>query len=377
MAGHGSGIDRVVIVATRPAAVARLLAAFAAAGITVDVWSPFGSRLGYSRHVRHVTVLPDDARVRVAQLAQLARSLTDRDLVVLGCDEDLREVVDAAPEAPELLRLLPVRGEHRAAVGSKIGTAELLRAADVDTPRSAVARDREALGAAIAEVGPRAMVKADRSGGGLGTREVSSPGDADRAVGDGPWLVEELVDGLPVSIDLVVVGARVAVAPYSLMGSTHGGPFGISVTRAYRTLDDDRLAADLDGLAGHLGGTWLANASAIRRPDGSHAVFELDLRPNVWHAYAPQLGHPLVPALRALHAGHPVPPWPRTMPPTRVVNVMRSVQATLRGEPRHLRELLPLRDSLRWAHRGDARLSYREARDVAREVVARQRRRLG
>lgn len=376
MRDHDGGADapaRIVIPTTNPGNVARLLPAFRQAGYAIDVWSPPGSRLKHSRHVRRHTTLPLDLDARRALLGRIARDLAPDDLVVLGGDDDLRVIADAAVTDPVLQHLLPVAPELRDAVGSKVGMARVLARLGVAMPRHAVVEHRDDCAEAVAALGTPALVKRDRSGGGYGVTAVRTLADLQAwDAGAGPWLVEELLEGDLVSIDLVAVRGEVALAPYSDMAVT-AGAFGVSVVRTFRTLDDHRLAEDLEHLARALGGTWLANVSAIRRPDGSHAVFEVDLRPNAWHAYAPRLGYPLIPALRSARTGAPVAPWRRQVRTTRVVNVTRTVQRALTGEPGRLRCLLPLADSLGHGHIGDPLLTLAEARDVTRQVVLARR----
>ncbi len=363
----GAGVDRVVVISPHPSAVARLLPMLTAAGLTVDVWSAPGSRLGYSRHPRRCATLPDDLEQRHAILATIADSVGPGDWVILGSDADVWDVLAAAEHHPRALALLPVPAAHLDAVGTKTGMAALLRDLGVDQPRWTVAPSPGDLPHAAATLGYPVIVKADRSGAGAGTTVLRSPGDVvvPRRGNEGPYLVEELVDGFLVSIDILVSDGRVATAPYSRVLRSLG-PYGVSVTRQFVPLTDRRLLADLDRIAAALGGRWFGNLSAIRRPNGTHAVFEVDLRPNVWHAYQHRLGYPLLPALRAIRAGEPLPAPGSGPAPTTTTNLSRTIMGAIQTDPRLAAELLSVRRTWRHAHRGDARLTYREARDLAR-----------
>lgn len=352
--------------------VARLLQPISQAGITIEEWSPNGSRLAHSKHVHRHTDLAAEPAERARQLSLIAKGLTDRDWVIVGTDDDLYELHDLAADDPLLSRLLPVRA-HQGALDSKAAMAEGLDRFGVRQPVWTVANTTDDVAEAVAGVGGHAMVKSVRGYGGSQVTEIRVEGRTMPLRGAPPYLVQEFVPGETVSIDLVVVNGSVALAPYSQM-LTLASPRGISCARLYCPLDDDGLLLSLDRLAAGFGGTWLANVTAIRKREGHHEIVEVDPRPNAWHAYLPRLGFPLPQVLSAISAGiTPTPHASSTKPHTRVVNVSRVIKSTLSGSPRQVRWLVDPRMTWPYAHRGDPQLTVREVRDLVKWLFFRNR----
>ncbi|MBI1350216.1 MAG: hypothetical protein GC156_03775 [Actinomycetales bacterium] len=361
-------VDRVVVITTNPAALARLAGPLSQAGLRIVDWSPRGSCTGYSRHVDEHHDLADDPAARGRQLAAIARSISPSDWVVLGTDADIHDVMDRRRADSSLTRLLPTARHHKT-LGSKIAMAAALADLGVEQPAWTSASTAEAVPAAVAELGGEVAVKGDRGWGGLAVTRVPAGSAPTGLAGDAPFLVQRWEPGTLVSIDLLVVRGEVALAPYSVvLGEIRER--GASYHRVYLPIPDDGLRESLRRLASGLGGTWFGNVSAIARPDGSHAIIELDPRPNAWHAYLGRLGYPLVAALRSVATGTDVPAeaaLPRSGRP--VVNLTRVVQGSLAGNSVRARALFYPRATWRHVHRGDLALTYREARDLARWVV--------
>lgn len=352
--------------------VARLLQPISQAGITVEEWSPNGSRLAHSRYVHRHTDLAPDPVERSRQLCVIAQGMTDRDWVIVGTDEDLYELHDLANEDPLLARLLPVRA-HQEALGSKAAMARVLDQFRVRQPAWRLASTGNDVAEAVAAVGGHAMVKSVRGYGGSQVTEIRSHAGNTPLRGGPPYLVQEFVPGETVSIDLAVVDGSVALAPYSEMLAL-ASPRGISCARVYCPLHDDDLLASLDRVAAGFGGTWFANVTAIRGPDGDHAIIEVDPRPNAWHPYLTRLGFPLPQVLRAINSGFGAPVHASSAKPhARVVNVSRVIKCTLSGSPRHVRWLLDPRMTWPYAHRGDPQLTIREVRDLIQWLLLRMR----
>jgi hypothetical protein len=332
--------------------------------MTVEEWSPAGSRLGHSRYVNKHTDLAADPSERARQLSTIAHGLTDRDWVILGTDDDLYEVHDLTAADPLLSRLLPVRA-HADALGSKEGMARALDEFGVRQPVWKLVGDTTQVSAAVAEVGGHAIVKSVRGYGGSQVTEVRGSNLRSTPLrGGAPYLVQEFVSGDTVSIDLVVVDGSVALAPYSDMLAL-ASPMGVSCARQYRPLQDDDLLRSLDQIAAGLGGTWLANVTAIRGRDDRHHIVEVDPRPNAWHCYLERLGFPLPQVFTAIRSGVGAPRHGlSTRPHTRVVNLSRVIKTTLSGSPRQARWLLDPRATWPYAHRGDPQLTIREMRDL-------------
>ena len=361
-------VDRVIMIASHPGSVARLAQPIARAGMAVEAWSPYGSRLGYSRYVRRHRDLCADPAQRREQLSSIAREVGPGDWVILGTDDDIYEASDLAQDDPDVTSLLPGK-HHRSALGGKAEMAGTLDHLGIQQPRWTAAHSRADVRAAAAMVGGWAMVKTVRGAGGRGVWRVDAAVEPREISGAGPYLVQEWIEGVTTSIDIVVVNGRVALAPYSEMVEVSRS-YGVSLVRRYTAMADERLSADLDRLAAGLGGTWLANLTAMRQPDGTHVLVEVDMRPNAWHSYLDRLGFPMPRVLEAIRGGGEVPHQaPSLTPQVRVVNVNRVLKAAIAGSPRQARHLLAPNASWRYANRGDAGLTYREARDLARWLV--------
>jgi hypothetical protein len=361
-------VDRVLMIASNPATVARLAQQIARAGMAIDAWSYRGSPLAYSRYLRQHRDLARNGRDRGRQLREIADSVHAHDWVILGTDHDVYEISNLLEGGAPVRALLPVARNH-GALRDKAAMATTLEQLGVGQPAWTVAAAATDVESAVARVGGRAMVKTFRGWGGLGVTEVDDAKGVPPLYGDGPYLVQQWVDGETMSIDLVAVDGRVALAPYSDLAALTS-PFGVSCARHYRPIDDNGLWADLDRLAAGFGGTWLANVTAIRRSDGTHTIIEVDVRPNAWHAYLARLGFPMAGVLAAIRDGAAAPFHAgSTTPNERVVNVTRTVTSARQGNPGHVRLLLDTKATWKYANRGDAGLTLRELRRLARELV--------
>ena len=98
------------------------------------------------------------------------------------------------------------------------------------------------------------------------------------------------------AVEALYLRGRLAAMAYSHCVET-AGAFGVSIVRDYRDVDDEALAQSLRILGESIGLDGFANISTIRRSDGTNAIFEVDVRPNAWHAYLPRLGLDLAGAL--------------------------------------------------------------------------------
>lgn len=350
---------RAIFIADRPDAVARLFPYFARTGFEIHVLAPSRSRLRWSRHTSHFVALAAEPAQRLRQLQEFA-SLVEmpRDIVVSGDDDILRMIANSDLDEVEKLSLLPISdARHLRVLGSKMGMAEVMREAGVDQPRFEIIDGAEVAGA-VNRIGLPVLAKVDDGGGGVGVVILGSDEEVRRfalsSVGK-EFLVEELVFGEPIGIEALYLNGNLCAMPASRALETMT-PLGVSVVREFEAVNDMRLVEDLCFLGRSMGVHGFVNVSAIRRPDGSHCIFEFDLRPNSWHAYADVLGIDLESVLSALAGDSPFPETPVQVPEgqgVRIRNLTRTFRSGLRPRRAHREALIHPEQALPFVRSGD------------------------
>jgi hypothetical protein len=191
--------------------------------------------------------------------------------------------------------------------------------------------------------------------------------------------VERFVEGADVSIEALFLEGRLAVLVTSRVLASLG-MHGVSVARGFVDGTDDDLVRGMQALGRHLGLDGFANVTARRDIEGRHWVFEVDMRPNVWHAYLPGIGVDLAAALRGEDA-EDVRGLRLPTSPVVVRNLSRSlIYAT---SPRGVRTVPRLlhRETVAHVHTGDwgllpgdaARTSRRWLRHLGQGLAGRLR----
>ena len=354
---------RALFITERPDSVARLLPYFVQAGFEIHVLAPSRSRLRWSRAVDCFVALAVEPAPRAAQLREFADLIeTRRDITICGDDDIVRLIARSDLDERDKLALLPIaHARYLHALGSKSGMAEAMRLVGVDQPRFEVVNEGEL--AAVAErLGLPVIAKVDDEGGGAGIviletdqEVVTCPLTPDSK----PLLVEELIHGQLIGIDALYLDGILCSMPVARTLETMK-PLGVSVVREFKAVDDDRLVKDLRAMGQAVGAHGFVNVSAIRRPNGSHCIFEFDMRPNSWHAYADALGVDIVEVLKALATDLPLPEVPIQIPKGRTVrvrNLSRTYRCGFRPHHGHADMLLHPERMWPYVRRGDLALS--------------------
>ena len=281
-----------------------------------------------------------------------------RDIAVCGDDDILRMIANSDLDDVDKLSLLPIADvRHLRVLGSKMRMAEVMRGAGVDQPRFEIIDGAVVVGA-VSRIGLPVLAKVDDGGGGAGVVVLHTDEEARRfsmsSVGK-MILVEELVSGELISIEALYLNGTLCAMPASRTLETMT-PFGVSVVREFKAANDVRLIDDLCSLGRSMGVHGFVNVSAIRRPVGSHCIFEFDMRPNSWHAYSDVIGVDLVSVLTALASDSPLPKTPVQVPEdqrVRIRNLTRTLRSGLRPHRAHGEALLHPRQTLPFVRSGD------------------------
>ncbi len=338
-----------------------------------DVLGPSSSRLRWSNSTDRYTPLSKEPHERLRQLEYMAVTVNgDSDMVIFSEDGLLREVAHSTLPDELKLALLPISDiSHLHAVGSKIGMARVFAQAGVNHPRFQIIDGPHEIAAAVELIGYPAVVKEAHNGGGFGITVVTSPCDLPPAsffqCGQ-PLLVEEFVPGDEYSIDALYIYGRLVVASVSRIVEVMSS-WGVSTVREFVTAQDPKLFCDLQAIGHELGMHGLANISTVRQHDGSYCIFEFDMRPNNWHAYARALGVDFSAALTTPQLDQWTVLTPRqvsTQQPIRVRHLTRTLRSGLRPNGGHWELLRHPAHVWPYVHIGDVKLTVLEGAAHAR-----------
>jgi hypothetical protein len=363
--------------------VARLLPAFRRAGLPVVALAPRRDPIRRSRLIDEFVPVPDDPGGRAAVFAQWGERAEPGDWFVPGSDDVLWTVLDNGLPTELQVRLLPVANTvGLAALDSKAAMAQARAEAGVRQPDWAATDDAAAVPALASGLGYPVVVKQARGRAGGAVQVLRGPHEPLRlrsTRSERGLLVERFVEGADVSVEALFLGGRLAVMVTSRVVASLG-THGVSVVREFVDCTDDVLVQDMQALGRHLGLDGFANVTARRDAEGRHWVFEVDMRPNSWHAYLPGIGVDLAAALRdegdGAIRGLRLPRSPVT-----VRNLSRAVlYATSPRGARSIPRLLH-RETTAHVHTGDwgllpgdaARTASRWMRHVMQGVSARRR----
>lgn len=292
---------RVILLLSQSSMVARLLPVFHDAGLPVVALAPRRDPIRRSRLIERFVPVPDDPEGRAAAWGRWAERADPTDWFVPGSDDVLWAILDSGLPADLKMRLLPV-GDEKAllALDSKGEMARARSEAGVLQPDWARTEDAGEVPELAARIGYPVIVKQGRSRAGGGVQVLRSPGEQlrlDSSPRTRGLLVERFLEGPDVSVEcLFLTGQLVALTTSRSLASL--GQFGVSVAREFEDCTDAALVRDLESLGTQLGLDGFANVSARSDARGRHWVFEVDVRPNVWHAYLPGVGVDLAAALQ-------------------------------------------------------------------------------
>lgn len=269
----------------------------ARAGFTVDVLTC--TVRFESPHVRHLTkVASPDLVVPTA----LTFDVNAYDLVVIGDDSTLREILDANVSDAVKLRLLPVREvKNFTHIGRKVGLSDVLSNAGVPTPSYRVLRDGSDFDNWTVDLNEPALLKIDQSGGGGGVFLLDPRRPDFAAYVDSlkqkplvyPLLAQQLIEGDLLDLSSFYQNGELICTSHSITEAVVNNPFGPSSVRTYNQLSTVPghvfdILRDL-GLA--LGAHGFVNIACMRESrTGKYYIIEADMRPTVWVDFARYIG---------------------------------------------------------------------------------------
>ena len=148
------------------------------AGFKVDVlWHQEGHADIKNKSLIHKLYRCDTLK-ELPYLAASTHQSNKYDLVVIGCELALKEVLHSSLNEQEKLSLLPVVAiENYTHLSSKIGFSKLLSSANISTPEFQVIASQAGLISASKKFGYPFFIKIDWSGGGSGVFECDSSDD--------------------------------------------------------------------------------------------------------------------------------------------------------------------------------------------------------
>jgi hypothetical protein len=292
---------RITLITQRSRVLFRLPEIFSAADVHVTliarpdcelVGSPF-----IHRFIPLVGGQPDQDQSFVPDLLStgyLGRPEDLRDWIIVAGDRELRLIAESGLALDILTQLLPAKNDlGRSLCDSKVGLASALTQLGIPQPSTSIAATHAELQDALRRSDLPLLIKGDRGFGGEKIIHVVNPLDFDVTNVPTEWfpvVVQEYIDGEPVSVEAQFVNGRLVGYLYSSMIKTFS-LYGISTERWFKRPPDQQVEKSLAelGRAGALHG--LANCSFIRDSrTGEHLLIEVDLRPNSWHQFGPKLG---------------------------------------------------------------------------------------
>ena len=219
------------------------------------------------------------------------------DLIVIGDDQTLREIIQSdLPDAVKL-RLLPVCNiRNFKHVGNKIGLSQVLSEAGVMTPEFWVGLDVDQLVSLLGAVSYPVMVKNDLSGGGSGVFKYA-PGDSLDALLAKPLvfplLVQRFIDGDVLDLSGFYLNGELIHFSHAVSEAVVSNPFGPSSLRTYTQLAcvPQNVFSQVKQLGEALGAHGFVNVACLRSHiDGKYYFVEADMRATVWAEYARYFG---------------------------------------------------------------------------------------
>ena len=212
------------------------------------------------------------------------------DFYIYPNDELGFKVRDSGLSTKKKERVLPVQdSSHFGLIGEKVALSQVCQRLGVRTPGFQIANDSGELENIVEATSRDSLVKANLGAGGL---RVIDSSNIRKVVNDSwfPVVVQEFVQGSLVGVEALFIQGQLASWNYSIVDDIEK-PFGVSTIRTFappESLDFVEALADI-GRVSKLHA--FANASFIKsESDNLHYLFELDLRPNAWHQFGPQLG---------------------------------------------------------------------------------------
>jgi len=274
--------------------LARLPEALHGDGVEIVLVAPAGSYLLASDFVtQRVELSPlnpkEDWFGTVVRNGQLIADL-DADFYLLGSDALALAIASSNLPRAVKLRLLPLRHERALGmVGSKVGFARAMHDSLTPGPSTKVATSSVELEVLLQSSSLPVVVKGDTGAGGAAVEIVRAPGFT--APEDWfPVVVQEFVPGIETGVEALFVNGCLAGWLYSRVIASVV-PRGPSAARRFITPPALDFVESLESIGRFAGLHGMFNASLMWNPStNTHALFELDVRPNTWFQFARTLG---------------------------------------------------------------------------------------
>lgn len=208
-------------------------------------------------------------------------------LVVLGDDQSIAEVLDSNLSTEEKLKILPVQSKNNFDhLYSKCHLAKIFLNADIKSPKFTICTSPNEIFNEINKIGYPVIIKADRSTGGSGTYEFKNRSEISEIINvlRFPILIQEKILGNVIDLSGFYQEGRMIFFTYSSFIKSIS-KFGASSVREYTQIGktSKSIYKDLNKIGIALGANGFVNISAIENYSTKELYyFEADMRPNVW-----------------------------------------------------------------------------------------------
>ena len=262
------------------------------AGFEIDLICP--GRVDFDTQVISLIAPIGDSLV---QTAAHQVQMQHYDVVILGGDDCIAEILDSDLADEIKLKLLPVQHtENFTHLYSKCGLSNILQASIVLTPVFAICNRPDELITAADQVGYPLFIKVDRSGGGDDVYECQSAQELIHKAVNLPYplLLQKKIAGKTVDLTSFYQHGKLVSFSYALFHKSIRGKFGPSSVRRYTQIGALRapIYQELNALGHILGANGFANVTCIEcASTGKRYYIEADMRPNVWVDYGKYVGN--------------------------------------------------------------------------------------
>lgn len=219
------------------------------------------------------------------------------DLIIIGDDQCIADVLDSEMSADEKLKLLPVTSkEHFQHLYSKCQLSNTFQDAVIPTPNFLICETKDELLDKVNHLKFPLFIKIDRSGGGMGVFECESADDVylkTNSLGY-PVLIQEKINGETVDLSAFYHQSKLIYFSYSTFFKSIGSSLGPSSVRRYRQISDlpENIYSELQDIGDALGANGFVSITCIEESHtGKRFYIEADMRPNAWINYGKYIGN--------------------------------------------------------------------------------------
>lgn len=218
------------------------------------------------------------------------------DLVVVGDDDTLKEILNSKLSDEKKLDILPVASRKDFThLYSKIGLSHTLKQNNILTPAFKAINDVDCLINSANEFGFPLLLKIDSSNGGVGVFECQSRVNIFTIIDKltFPLLMQRKIDGEIIDLSGFFQNNELIFFNYSKFEKVVWNKLGPSVLREFTqiSLMPQEIVNDLRSLGRALGANGFVSITCIKSyADGRLYYFEADMRPNAWIGYGKFIG---------------------------------------------------------------------------------------